>query len=328
MNSEKSIETRRILVVDDEQSILNAVRRELTTLPLGRFHYAVETCADPVEALERAQLQSFDVVVSDYRMPGMNGLEFLKAFGKIQPDCGRVVLSGQTDFDALARMINETHIYRFIPKPWSSYFLKSTIAQAVEFRQANLENRRLAEVLREQGIEIPRAARNPVDHILVVDDDLPSANAVARALTQPSRLDELFRAIQADAGRPSVTVNSSSVSVQIVDSALHAMRIAEKIEFSCVIADYRMPVTDGAQFLMEFSEKHPDCACILMSGVANIEALVIALDLAHITAFIQKPWVDFELRAVVAQTLARRRVMHENKMLAEMCRARGGGASQ
>jgi response regulator RpfG family c-di-GMP phosphodiesterase len=63
-----------------------------------------------------------------------------------------------------------------------------------------------------------------------------------------------------------------------------------------------------------------------MSGVANMENIVVALDLAHIHAFIPKPWADFELRATVAQALARRRIALENKVLAEMCKARDLGA--
>ncbi len=326
MDNAANPQVHRILIVDDEQGILNAVRRELTTPPLGRYRYEVEVFSNPLEALARAREQEFEVVLSDYRMPEMDGLEFLKAFAKLQPDCARVVLSGQTDFDALTRMINETHIFRFIPKPWSSYFLKSTVSQAVAFRRVHVENRTLAKRLRDHGIDIPMGALNDVDQILVVDDDINVANAIARCLTQRSRLDELFRAVQEDAHNHSPQLNPGSISVQISDSPEHAMKMASQIEFSCVIADYRMPGTDGAQFLANFVEKQPDCATILMSGVAQMEGVVIALDLAHIHAFIPKPWVDFELRAALAQALTRRRVELENRVLAEMCRARDLGA--
>ncbi len=327
VDKSSNLQAHRILLVDDEQPILNAVRRELSTPPLGHFYYEIEAFSNPVKALERSREQEFEVVLSDCRMPEMDGLEFLKAFAKLQPDCARVVLSGQTDFDALVRMINETHIFRFIPKPWSSYFLKSTIAQAVEFRLAHVENRRMAKQLRDHGIDVPMGALNEVDQILVVDDDINVANAIARCLTQRSRLDDLFRTVQEDAHMNAAHLNPASISVQISNSAEHAMKMAAQIEFSCVIADYRMPGTDGAQFLANFSEKQPDCATILMSGAGQMEGVVIALDLAHIHAFIPKPWVDFELRAALAQALARRRVQIENRVLAEMCRARDLGAA-
>ncbi len=326
MDKENSPDKRRIMVVDDEQGIVNAVRRELSTPPLGRHRYEIETFTNPLEALERARVQEFEAVLSDYRMPEMDGLDFLKALAQIQPDCARIVLSGQTDLDSLIRMINETHIYRFIPKPWSSYFLKSSLAQAIDFRQANVENRRLAKTLREHGIDLPLDAINEVDQVLVVDDDVNVANSVARSLTQRSRLDDVFRQVREDAHAHVPEIDPARISVQISNSAQHALKMADGVTFSCVIADYRMPDMDGAQFLASFADKQPDCACIMLSGAANMEGIVTALDLAHLHAFIAKPWTDFELRASVAQALMRRRLLVENRVLAQMCKARNLGA--
>jgi DNA-binding NtrC family response regulator len=316
----------RILVVDDEPGIVNAVRRELSTPPLGRYRYEVETFTSPVEALERAKVQEFEVVLSDYRMPEMTGLEFLTALAKAQPDCMRMVLSGQTDLDALVRMINETHVYRFIPKPWSTYFLKSSLAQAIDWRRSSLENRRLATELRQQGIELPAAAVDAVDLILVVDDDVNVANSIARLLTQRSHFDEVFREVLAETHGHAAELAPGNISVQVSTSPQHALKMADGVTFSCVISDYRMPEMDGAQFLAAFAEKQPNCAAILYSGMATMEGIAIALDLAHIHAFIAKPWVDYELRAAVAQALLRRRLDLENRVLTQMWKARNLGA--
>ena len=94
-----------ILLVDDEPGILNAVRRELQSTPHGRHRFRAEAFSNPDEALECAQKQVFEVVISDYHMPIMDGLAFIKAFARKQPDCIRIVMSGQTDRGALARMI-------------------------------------------------------------------------------------------------------------------------------------------------------------------------------------------------------------------------------
>ncbi len=325
MDNSNTIETRRILIVDDEQGILNAVIRELSTPPLGRYRYKVEAFADPQEALERARVQAFEVVVSDYRMPRMDGLDFLKAFSalELQHDCVRIVLSGQTEFDALIRMINETHIYRFIPKPWSSYFLKSSLSQAIDFRQASIENRVLAWTLRQSDVELPAEILNPIDQILVVDDDLNIANSIARCLSQRSSLDDLFRMVREEESQGRVAeLNPAGISVQISTSTQHALKMADAVEFSCVIANYRMPVLDGAHFLSQLADKQPDCAGILMSDAPNMEGVVIALDLAQIRFFIAKPVDDFVLRTAVAQVLARRRLLLENRALAKICKAR------
>jgi DNA-binding NtrC family response regulator len=325
MDSTHPSQPSRILIVDDEQSIVNAVRRELSTPPLGRHHYTIETFTNPLEALERAKVQAFEVVVSDYRMPEMDGLDFLKAFSALdaQMDCVPLVLSGQTEFEALIRMINETHIFRFIPKPWSSYFLKSSISQAVDFRQASIENRRLAWTLRQSSLNLPQDLLNPVDHVLVVDDDLNVGNAIARCLSQRNSLEDLFRqGRQDDRQERAPELNPSRISVQVTTSAHHALKMADAVEFACVIADYRMPIMDGARFLSLLAEKQPDCASILISGEPEMEGVVIALDLAQIQFFIAKPWDDFVLRTAVAQVLARRRLLLENRTLAQLCKSR------
>jgi DNA-binding NtrC family response regulator len=312
----------RILIVDDELPIVNAVRRELLTAPFGRHQFDIETFTNPLTALDRAATQEFEVVISDYRMPEMDGLSFLKALTPLQPDCVRIVLSGQTDFEALIRMINETHIYRFIPKPWNDYFLKSSLSQAIDFRTVRLENRALANRLRQRGIDIPYGAINPIDQILVVDDELDVAQSIVRCLTQRSALDSMFRTIWED-GSPgrAPDLDSSRISVQIANSPLHALKMAESVEYSCVISDYHMPEMNGARLLAEIADRLPDSACILMAEDADSEGLINALDLAQIQSFLTKPWVGFVLRAAVAQALARRRLLMENRTLAQMCRA-------
>lgn len=312
---------QRVLVVDDEPGIVNAVRRELSAPGLSGMGFEIETFTDPLAALERARNQTFAAVISDYRMPEMNGLALLTALGEIQPDCARIVLSGQTDFDALVRMINETHIYRFIPKPWSTYFLRNSLAQAIGLRQATLDNRRLAGLLRQQGAEFTGGI-NAVDQVLVVDDDVNEAHGVARCLKRRSRLDDVFRAVSTEMQRRLPGLDPSHLSVQITDSPLHAMKMADEVRYSCVITDYRMPAMDGGQLLMAFAARQPDCMCIMMSEQANLEDVVIALDLANLYAFIAKPWDDHGLRSTVAQALMQRRLKLENAVLAQLCRDR------
>lgn len=316
-----------VLVVDDEQSIVNAVRRELCSSPAGRQRFQVEGFTSPIQALERAKEQPFDLVISDYRMPGMDGLTFLKTLGEIQPDCSRVVLSGQTDFDSLTRMVNETHIYRFIPKPWSEYFLKSSISQALRFRQTMLENRRLADIVRQHGFTA-HPILNEEERILVVDDDTNVLNALTRDLSRRSDLDELFSAVRTEiAHQQPARLEEKKLTVQICSSALQALKLAGSTAFSCVIADYQMPDIDGISLLQAFEEKQPDCIRILLSGVASTETLVNAIDLAHIYAYTSKPWVDFELKATVAEALEHRRMLLENRVLAEMLRTHSTDSS-
>lgn len=316
---------RRVLVVDDEQNIVNAVRRELHTPPLGRYRYEVEGFSDPLQALERIKAQQFDAVVSDFRMPGMTGLELLKAVADLQPECARLVLSGQTDMDALVRMVNESHIYRFIPKPWHDYFLKSSVAQAIEFNSALQENRRLADLVRSRNIALPSLAETDVEHILIVDDDPGVLASLSRVLSSHNQVDDLFNAIRAEiAQREAPALEEAKASVQVTTSPFEALKLADQTLFSCVLADFKMPGMNGIQLLEQFADRQPYCARILVSGQLGQNDLIDAVDTAHIFGYVAKPWQDYELKACVAQALAHRRMTLENRFLAEMVKRAGG----
>lgn len=327
VDQEKTHEKHRILVVDDEPNILNAVRRELMAPPFGRHQYEVEVFANPMEALARAREQVFEAVLADYRMPEMSGLDFLHALAQLQPDCARLVLSGHTDFDSLIRMINETHIYRFIPKPWHGYFLKSSLALAVDLRQATLAQRHQANLLREDGVELPADAVNEIDQILIVHDVPAVAHAIAESLTHSGRIDDVFGEVREHVRHAHVPrIDTARIKVQIADSLAQGLKIAADTRLSCVIAGYHMPGLDGASFLADLAQLQPDCACIMLAAEASMESVVQALDLAHISAFVAWPSSDFVLRAAVAEALAHRRLTLETRVLAEMCASRKLGA--
>jgi DNA-binding NtrC family response regulator len=144
----------RIMLVDDEQNILNALRR-LFSSPAFKgstsFEFQVETYSSPLLALQRARVgASFDLVISDFRMPEMDGVAFLKEFRQIQPNAERLILSGYADLEALVGAINEAQIFRFIAKPWNDFELKSAVAQALAHRDLLRENQRLADQVRMQ----------------------------------------------------------------------------------------------------------------------------------------------------------------------------------
>lgn len=308
---------RRILVVDDEPGIVRAVQRELAAMSPRR--YEVEGFSDPRQALERVRSQAFDAVISDYRMPEMDGLQLLTAIAAIQPDCMRLVLSGQTDMDGLIRMINETRIYRFIAKPWQEHDLRGALAQALEYRDMVVEHRRLAALVRRDETAAAAAPERDVDLLLIVDDDTGVLNSLARLLTRPSRADNLFAGAYGERGQfGAVNWQPDLVSVQVSPSPLHALKMAESVTFSCILADYMMPEMNGIELLSRFAARQPDCMRMLISGHADEEALIGALGEASIFAFIRKPWSDYDLKAQIALALAHRRMQRENRALAAL----------
>lgn len=146
----------RILIVDDEPGILHALQRLLRhglSAPDGS-RYQVDECANGALALEQARRQVYALAISDYRMPEMNGVDFLTALRTLQPDCERIILSGYADLNALVRAVNEAAIARFIAKPWADFELLSTVRQVLQVRDLVIENRRLADLVRLQQGQI------------------------------------------------------------------------------------------------------------------------------------------------------------------------------
>ena len=142
----------RIMVVDDEQNILNAIRR----ITRKEKDWEVEFFESPGEALKRAHGGHYELFLSDFRMPVMDGVQFLTETKQIHPDAMRVILSGYTDLEALLGAINKAEIFRFISKPWMDYDLVTTLKQALGLRDMLIENRTLAEEVRAQRVELEK----------------------------------------------------------------------------------------------------------------------------------------------------------------------------
>lgn len=145
----------RLMIVDDEEHILSALKRSL----MRGTDWQIELFSSGREALKRAHETDFDLFLSDYRMPAMNGVEFLVEVKALQPEAMRVILSGYSDLDGLLKGINEAEIYRFINKPWQDYDLRCTIEQALKHRAMLVENRRLADQVRSQQIQLDEQSK-------------------------------------------------------------------------------------------------------------------------------------------------------------------------
>lgn len=136
----------KIMLVDDEGFILKSLKRVLARVS----NYDIECYESAELALKRVQTGIYDVFVSDYRMPEMNGVDFLKFVREIQPEAMRIILSAFTEIDTLMAAINDAEIFRFIAKPWSDADLLQTVEQAIDYKNTISENRHLAEMVRKQ----------------------------------------------------------------------------------------------------------------------------------------------------------------------------------
>ncbi|MFZ5993765.1 MAG: HD domain-containing phosphohydrolase [Thermodesulfobacteriota bacterium] len=147
--------TKTILLVDDEENILSSLQRLLR-----RENYNVITNTSPAKALETLRHEAVSLIISDQRMPEMDGTEFLERAREIQPEAARIMLTGYADISAAMAAINQGQVYRFITKPWNDLDLKTTIKQAIDFYNLRQENQRLFELTVRQNAELKELNEN------------------------------------------------------------------------------------------------------------------------------------------------------------------------
>jgi CheY-like chemotaxis protein len=167
-----------ILIVDDEPRVLDALEAVLAA------EFRILRASSGPAALERLRAEDVAVVLTDYKMPGMTGVEMLRECQALAPEAIRLVLTAYTDVDSLMDAVNTGHIYHFVAKPWDSNELLVILRRAVERHALAQENARLRDELeiaynavRRQVAEI-RARPSAFD---TVTGAAPPREAIGRA---------------------------------------------------------------------------------------------------------------------------------------------------
>lgn len=127
----------RIMLVDDETCVLSSLRRCIQLMPVTTFAdpLTIETFDKPQDALLRAAECEFDLVISDWRMPVMDGIEFLTELVRMQPDIARFILSGYSEYRAEVQTISRLKIFHFLSKPWDRDELCALLKLALDHRE-------------------------------------------------------------------------------------------------------------------------------------------------------------------------------------------------
>jgi DNA-binding NtrC family response regulator len=132
-----------LVLVDDESMVLDSLKSVLAL----ETDYRVEAFTAPAEALEYARSGPVDLVVSDFLMPGTNGIELLRGFSENHPHAPRILLTGYADKESAIQAINDVGLFQYIEKPWENEQLLIVLRNA-------LERRFLVKILQEKIAEI------------------------------------------------------------------------------------------------------------------------------------------------------------------------------
>jgi DNA-binding NtrC family response regulator len=125
---ETATDRKRIVVVDDEKPLLRVIKRSLEQA----FTADIQVFDNPFSAMSFVNANHVDVAIVDYKMPDVNGVDFLSALKAARPEMIRIIMSGQPETDFLEPAINEAEVFRFIKKPWDVQELYSIVYQALK----------------------------------------------------------------------------------------------------------------------------------------------------------------------------------------------------
>lgn len=147
----------KILIIDDEPNVLKAFKRLFRK---ERETISVFTTESPDEVFELVTTEEFAVVVSDQRMPTMQGTEVLEKVRELSPETIRITLTGYADKEAAIGAINQGAVYRFLTKPWNDEELKQEIQNGIAQYSLVSENKRLNKLTQDQNEELLDLNRN------------------------------------------------------------------------------------------------------------------------------------------------------------------------
>ena len=172
----------KIQLLDDEPQILKALQRVL------RPHdWEVHAFSDVQEALDALTEHEYAVIVSDFKMPHLDGITYLKFAKQRQPNAMRILLTGHGDRQSMMQAINQAEVYRFISKPWEDFELEAALRGAIDLFLLRDENQRLLMQVRQQQSALDRQQQE----LLRLEVEHPGLTRVRRDSDGSVLIDEL-----------------------------------------------------------------------------------------------------------------------------------------
>lgn len=265
----------RVLCVDDEPNITRSLRWLL------QKDFTVDVASSGAEGLTMIQSADYDVVVSDQRMPGMMGSDFLREVSKVSPRTMRILLTGYSDLQAILRSVNEGEVFRFINKPWITAELIKVVGEAAHIARSQPH---LASAV------APDADPFFGDSLLVVDDD-PNV---------PALMNEAV---------------GNGAHVSYAHDVAEAVAAFEKDDIGIIVSNMRVASVDATRMLKLLKHQHPDIVTVVYTDAADAVDVIGLINQAQIFRFLPKPVKPTMLRMALAAASSKRRQMRDDPSL-------------
>ena len=262
-----SVQKARVLFVDDEPRVLTSMRM------LFRGAYEMHFAESGAQAIELLRAQPVEVIVSDQRMPGMSGFEFLRAARDINPHAMRILLTGYSDLNAIVGSVNEGEIFRFVNKPWANDVLSATVANAVTAARASLAVAQQPEPVAEV-VSQPHAAPALAPAIMVLDDDPQIGHRVQAVLGRDYRV----------------------FAARTMEEAVDTL---EREHIGVVISDSRVQGQPVVSLIGLLKQHQPQLVTVILTERADAGAAIELINQGQIYRLLTKPVQEVTCRIMV-----------------------------
>lgn len=236
----------KVLFIDDEERIVRSLAMQF------RATHTVKSCIDPDEALEALRHEHYHVVVSDQRMPKMQGVELLRRAKIISPNSIGILLTGYADIAAITGAINDGEIFRYLTKPWDQQELKQTLAKATDI------------ALQMEHISTTVEVNVKSHNVLIIDDS-----------------SEVYETI--------TNILQGKYQVYWATNLEQVYDLLGNHEIALVIADLRLNGEDITSVLKTLKQYNPRTITIVLTSTSDSNLLIGLINQAQIFRYLPKP---------------------------------------
>jgi DNA-binding NtrC family response regulator len=242
----------RLLFVDDEERVVRSLATQF------RSTHAAKGCIEPAEVLEMVRKDHYHVVVSDQRMPKMQGVELLRQVREISPLTLCILLTGYADLSAVIGAINEGQIFRYLTKPWDRNELRQVLEKATSIA-LEMEKYGRGEA---SSVEIDQSS---ITHLMVIDDS-----------------QEVYESIRKEFASDKYVVHWAPTLDKTID-------LISNNDIAVAITELILNDEDIVPALATLKQHNPDILTIVLTSMRDSDLLIKLINQAQVFRYLPKP---------------------------------------